>query len=147
MLELLSPHFIWWSSASSPPLLLIRHGSPLSFPPLPSFCDSSAIPPSSALLLFTQPSLSLFPLFYFLFLPLFFAVFHHFWNMHPPSFSSAVHLPAFPNSNHFQPPAAPKKAQGRSAVFSLRLYNEWLVVIPAPRLNTEQVSGRWWWWW
>lgn len=46
MPELLSPHFIWWSSASSPPLLLIRHGSPLSLPsltrpslslPLPSF--------------------------------------------------------------------------------------------------------------
>lgn len=73
MLELLSPHFIWWSSASSPPLLLIRHGSPLSLFPLPLFLLRFQLHPSLlCTLLFTHPSVSFFWLFYFFFLtPLF----------------------------------------------------------------------------
>ncbi|CAB1449990.1 unnamed protein product [Pleuronectes platessa] len=39
------------------------------------------------------------------------------------------------NSHHL-----PKKTQERSTVFSLYLHNEWLVVTPAPRLNTERAS-------
>lgn len=76
MPELFSPHFIWWSSASSLPRLLIRHGSPhsptsLSPPPsLPSFCDPSSalnshrpfILPSLCALTFYSP----LPYFHFL---------------------------------------------------------------------------------
>lgn len=67
MLELLSPHFIWWSSASSPPLLLIRHGSPLSLPPpsLPSVIPAPSLPPLQST--FYSP-LSLFLLTLLLFL-------------------------------------------------------------------------------
>ncbi len=65
MPELFSPHFIWWSSASSPPLSIIRHGrSPsttfsltLSLPPFlflsltpsslhpPLYCKLGKVPP------------------------------------------------------------------------------------------------------
>lgn len=161
MPELLPPHFIWWSSASSLPLLLIRHGSSLSLPSLshpppfilcfqfclnpniaPSLCSS--ISRSLCTLLFTQPSL-IFPLTHYI--PIYLSNF---------SISGVYSCPPSVQlyTSHFTTPNShclPKKTQERSRVFLLYLHNEWLVVTPAPRQNTERVSGReedpWWWWW
>lgn len=125
MPELLSPHFIWWSSASSPPLLLIRHGSPLSLPspsPPPSHCDSSSasppstplsLPPSFCALTLIHPSLS-FSSNSFTFShsppPPFSVVLHHFRNMPPPTSSSAIHCPTSPCAPPVQlPPSPPQK--------------------------------------
>lgn len=59
MPELLSPHFIWWSSASSPPLFLIRHGSPLSHSP--SLPLRSPCLPGTLCTNFLLPVLLLYP--------------------------------------------------------------------------------------
>lgn len=101
MPELFSPHFIWWSSASSLPRLLIRHGSPhsptsLSPPPsLPSFLLWSQfclkLPPS------LHPSFPLCP--YFLLTPPLLSLLTHFHFLPPFSVRHQEYAP-FVSLNH-----------------------------------------------
>lgn len=126
--------------------------------PLPSACVSSPasnlklnLPPSLCFsislctLLFTQPSRVFPSLSLHSHLSI---TFIHFRSIVLPSFSSVIHLPL-----HEPPtPTVSQKRHRKDPVFLHYLHSEWLVVTPAPRQNTEQLSGReedpWWqsWW-
>lgn len=112
MPELFSPHFIWWSSVSSPPLSIIRHGSslslPLAHPPLHpilflslSLCLAQSPSPIHCLAL---PPFLLFSLFLLYFNP-------------PPPLVSTL--------RGGEKKKKREKPQSRSIVSCLYLHHEW----------------------